>query len=244
MHDGKLNFNYNRIIMKKFLSVLLSGALILSIAGCSSLNQAQKGGLIGAGGGAALGAALGYIISGGDAQAIAIGATAGTAVGGTAGALIGNKMDKKAEELAKLENAKVQELEINGLKAIRVTFDSGILFPVNGTTLSDESKEVLKSFAVTMHDFVDTDITVWGHTDNTGTEAVNKRISQKRADAVSEYLASQGIAKARMVSEGKSYDLPIASNDTVEGRAENRRVEIYVTANEAMIAAAEAGTLK
>jgi len=211
-------FNYNQVNMKKFLSILLSGALIVSISGCSSLNQAQKGGLIGAGGGAALGAALGYIISGGDAQAIAIGATAG--------------------------NAKVQELEINGLKAIRVTFDSGILFPVNGTTLSDESKEVLKSFAVTMHDFVDTDITVWGHTDNTGTEAVNKRISQKRADAVSDYLEAQGIAKARVTSEGKSYDLPIASNDTAEGRAENRRVEIYVTANEAMIAAAEAGTLK
>ena len=230
--------------MKKFTSMLLCGALIISVSGCSSFNKAQKGGLIGAGGGAVLGAALGYIISGGDAKAIAIGATAGTAVGGTAGALIGNKMDKKAEELAKLENTKVETVDINGLKAIRVTFDSGILFPVNGTALSEESKATLAGFASTMADLPETDITVWGHTDNTGTAAVNERISQKRADAVSAYLEGLGIDKARVTSEGKSFDLPVASNDTPEGRTQNRRVEVYVTANEAMIAAAEAGTLK
>lgn len=208
------------------------------------MNQTQKGGLIGAGSGAVLGAALGYIITGGDAKAIAIGATAGTAVGGTAGALIGNKMDKKAEELAQIENTKVETVDINGLKAIRVTFDSGILFPVNGTTLSEDSKATLANFATTMADLPETDITVWGHTDNTGTAAVNERISQKRADAVSSYLEGLGIAKERVTSEGKSYDLPIASNDTAEGRTQNRRVEVYVTANEAMIKAAEAGTLK
>ncbi len=234
----------NFIYMKKILSAVLCGALIISVSGCGSLNKSQKGGLLGAGGGAVLGAALGYIVSGGDAKAIAIGATAGTAVGGTAGALIGNKMDKKAEELAALENAKVQEVEINGLKAIRVTFDSGILFPVNGTTLSDQSKSTLAAFAATMADLPETDITVWGHTDNTGTEAVNQKISQKRADAVASYLQAQGMAKSRITSEGKSFDLPIASNDTVEGRAENRRVEVYVTANEAMIKAAQEGTLK
>lgn len=230
--------------MKKILTAVLCGALILSVSACSSLNKAQKGGLIGAGSGAVVGAALGYIISGGDAQAIAIGATAGTAVGGTAGALIGHKMDKKAEELAALENAKVQEVEINGLKAIRVTFDSGILFGFNSSTLSEESKATLAQFAKTMEDLPETDITVWGHTDNVGSEAANQKVSQKRADAVSKFLESQGMAKARITSEGKSYDLPIASNDTEEGRAENRRVEVYVTANEAMIKAAEEGTLK
>ena len=230
--------------MKKFLSVLLCGVLILSTSGCSSLTKTQKGGLIGAGSGAVLGAALGYLVSGGDAKAIAIGATAGTAVGGTAGALIGNKMDKKAEELAKLESAKVETIDINGLKAIRVTFDSGILFPINGTTLNESSKTTLANFAATMADLPETDITVWGHTDNTGTAEVNKRISQKRADSVSSYLEGLGIAKARITSEGKSYDLPIASNETAEGRTLNRRVEVYVTANEAMIKAAEEGTLK
>ena len=230
--------------MKKILSAVLCGALLLSVSACGSLNKAQKGGLLGAGGGAVLGAALGYVISGGDAKAVAIGATAGTAVGGTAGALIGNKMDKKAAELAALEKAKVEEFEINGLKAIRVTFDSGILFGFNSSTLSDESKATLASFVKTMEDLPETDITVWGHTDNVGSEAANQKVSQKRADAVSNFLVQQGMAKERITSEGKSYDLPIASNDTEEGKAANRRVEVYVTANEAMIKAAEEGTLK
>ena len=228
--------------MKKILSVVLCGALLFSA--CGSLNQAQKGGLLGAGGGAVLGAALGYVISGGDAKAVAIGATAGTAVGGTAGALIGHKMDKKAEELAALQKAKVEEFEINGLKAIRVTFDSGILFGFNSSVLSEESKATLAQFAKTMEDLPETDITVWGHTDNVGTEAANKKVSQKRADAVSKYLIEQGMAKERITSEGKSFDLPVASNDTAEGQAANRRVEVYVTASEAMIKAAEEGTLK
>lgn len=228
--------------MKRVLSVFLCGTLLLS--SCGSLNQAQKGGLLGAGGGAILGAALGYVISGGDAKAVAIGATAGTAVGGTAGALIGNKMDKKAEELAALEKAKVEEFEINGLKAIRVTFDSGILFGFNSSVLSEESKATLEQFAKTMEDLPETDITVWGHTDNVGSEAANKKVSQKRADAVASFLEKQGMAKSRITSEGKSYDLPVASNDTEEGRSANRRVEVYVTASEAMIKAAEEGTLK
>ena len=229
--------------MKKILTFLLTGTVLFSVCGCSSFNQAQKGGLIGAGSGAVVGAALGYLITG-DAKGLAIGATAGTAVGGSAGALIGNKMDKKAEELAKIEAAKVETVEIGGLKAIRVTFDSGILFPVNGTTLSAESKATLANFAKAMTDMPETDITVWGHTDNTGTAAVNERISKKRADAVSTYLESLGIDKARVTSEGKSYDLPVASNDTIEGRSQNRRVEVYVTANEQMIQAAQNGTLK
>ena len=214
--------------MKKILAFALCGALIFS--SCSSMNKAGKGTLFGAGGGAIAGAALGYLI-GGDLKSAAIGATAGTAVGATTGAVIGQKMDKKAEELAAL-NAKVETFEINGLEAIRVTFDNGILFNTNSTTLSPEAQKSIEQFAAAMVDLPDTDITIWGHTDNTGTAAVNERISKQRA------------AADKIVAEGKSYDLPVASNDTAEGRAQNRRVEVYVTANEAMIKAAEAGTLK
>ena len=227
--------------MKKILAFALCGAVILS--GCSSMNKSQKGTLFGAGGGAIAGAALGYLI-GGDLKSAAIGATAGTAVGATSGALIGKKMDKKAAELEALKAAKVETMEINGLEAIRVTFDGGILFATNSSTLSPEAKTALSNFANTMADLPETDITIWGHTDNTGTAAVNQRISKQRAAAVESYLASCGMAKSRLVAEGKSFDLPIASNDTAEGRAQNRRVEVYITANEAMIAAAEAGTLK
>lgn len=224
--------------MKKILAFALCGALIFS--SCSNMNKAGKGTLWGAGGGAIAGAALGYLI-GGDIKSAAIGATAGTAVGATTGALIGQKMDKKAAELAAL-NAKVETFEINGLEAIRVTFDSGILFKVNSTTLNDDAKKALATFATTMADLPDTDITIWGHADNTGSADYNKKISKERATVVEKYLKEAGMGN-KMVAEGKSFDLPIASNDTAEGRKQNRRVEVYVTANEAMIKAAEAGTL-
>ncbi len=226
--------------MKKILAFALCGAVIFS--SCSSLNNAVKGTAIGASGGAIAGAALGYLI-GGDVKSAAIGAAAGTAVGGTTGAIIGNKMDKKAEELAALEAAKVETFEINGLQAIRVTFENGILFNTNSTTISPDAQKSLQQFAEAMTDLPDTDITIWGHADKTGTAEYNQKISQQRADAVEKTLKAAGL-KNKIVAEGKSFDLPIASNETVEGRAQNRRVEVYVTANENMIKAAEAGTLK
>jgi len=227
---------------KSTIAIFLCALTIFS--GCGNLNKTQQGGLIGSGAGAAVGAALGALI-GKDAKAAAIGATIGTAVGGTTGVVIGNKMQKKADELAALENATVETVtDANNLTAIKVTFDSGILFATNSSTLSNDAKTALKNFATTMSDLPDTDIAIWGHTDNTGSDAVNEKLSLKRANAVESYLNQCGIATNRMTAEGKSYSLPVASNDTAEGRAQNRRVEVYVYANEDMIKAAEDGTLK
>ena len=228
--------------MKRITSLFLACAIILS--GCSSMNKTGQGSLLGGGAGAVVGAAAGALISK-DGKGAAIGAAIGTAIGAGAGAAIGHKMDKKAEELAALENAQVETItDVNGLEAIKVTFDSGILFPTNGTALSEASKTALSDFAAKMKDLPETDITVYGHTDNTGTEAVNERISNQRAAAVESHLAANGIAKARIHAEGKSFTMPVADNATVEGRAQNRRVEIYVSANEDMIKAAENGSLK
>ena len=178
------------------------------------------------------------------AVGLAIGAAVGTAVGASAGAIIGKKMDKKAEELAALQNAQVEQVEdANGLQAIKVTFNSGILFPTNGSSLSADSKKELAQFAQKMSDMVDTDITIYGHTDNTGSDAVNEKLSAQRAESVATYLKSCGIAGSRMTTEGKSYSMPVADNATKEGRAQNRRVEIYISANEDMIKAAEDGKL-
>ena len=216
---------------------------ILILPGCSTMSNLAKGSLIGSGAGAAVGAIAGALI-GQDGKGAAIGAAIGTAVGGGAGALIGNKMDKKAAELAEIENAQVEELtDVNGLPCIKVTFDSGILFNTNSSTLSSDAKANIEEFAAKMKDLEDTDITVWGHTDNTGTAAVNERISKQRADAVAKVLTANGIAQDRITSEGKSYNMPVADNATAEGKAQNRRVEIYITADENMVKAAEAGTL-
>jgi len=207
------------------------------------MSKTGKGTLLGSGAGAVLGAGIGAAI--GNTKGAAIGAAIGTAVGAGAGAVIGKKMDKKAEELEALENAKVETVEdANGLEAIKVTFDSGILFATNKATLSQTSKNELSEFATKMSDMKDTDITIYGHTDNTGSDAVNERLSKQRAESVATYLQNCGIASSRLTTEGKSYSMPVASNETAEGRAQNRRVEIYITANKAMIEAAENGTLE
>ncbi len=227
--------------MKKFICMAMVALVLLP--GCGTLSQTAKGTAIGSGSGAALGAIIGSIISK-DAKGAAIGAAIGTAVGAGTGALIGNKMDKKAEELSALENAQVETItDKNGLAGIKVTFNSGILFPLNGIQLSDASRKELKEFAQKMSDLQDTDITIYGHTDNTGTAEVNERISRQRAEAVQSYLQSCGIASGRLSSQGLSYTDPVADNATAEGRAQNRRVEIYISANENMIKAAENGTL-
>ena len=226
--------------MKKLASYFICSLLIV---GCGMSNLA-KGSLIGTGAGAALGAGIGYLI-GGDGKSAAIGAGIGTAVGAGTGAIIGNHMDKKAAELAALENAQVETVtDVNGLKAIKVTFDSGILFDFNKSTLKPEAKASLDKFAAEMTDMSDTNINVYGHTDNIGTEAANKKVSAQRANAVAKYLTQKGIAKEHIVAEGLSYDFPVADNATDEGRAQNRRVEIYISANEEMIKDAEAGKLK
>ena len=228
--------------MKKYVLSFMCVAIIFS--GCSNMSKTGKGTLIGSGAGAAIGAGLGAII-GKDGKGAAIGAAIGTAVGAGAGAVIGKKMHKKAEELAALENAQIETVEdANGLEAIKVTFDSGILFDFNKSTLQAAAKKQLDQFAAEMADLPDTDITVLGHTDNVGTAEANQKVSDARAASVSNYLQAKGIAKDRIVAEGHSYNDPVADNSTAEGRAQNRRVEIYISANENMIKAAENGTLE
>jgi len=227
--------------MKRILAIALCGLVIFS--GCSNMSKSGKGGLIGGGSGAILGAAAGLLL-GGDARSAVIGASVGAAVGGGTGAIIGNKMDKKAEELAKLEGAKIETItDVNGLTAIKVTFDSGILFGTNSSTLSVDAQNTLANFAESMKDLKDTDLTIWGHTDNTGSDDVNAKLSKKRADSVASFLQKKGMEN-KMYAEGKSYSMPVADNATAEGRAQNRRVEVYVTANETMIKAAEEAAAK
>ena len=227
--------------MKKIILFVVCAPLVL---GCGAWSNLTNGTLIGSGAGAALGAGIGYLI-GKDGKGAAIGAAIGTAVGGGTGAIIGNKMDKKAAELAALEAAQVQTVEdANGLTAIKVTFDSGILFDFNKSTLSAKARQNLDRFAAEMTDLPDTDIAVLGHTDNVGSAEANQKVSDNRANAVSSYLQSKGIAASRITAEGHSFNDPVADNNTAAGRAQNRRVEIFIYANENMIKAAENGTLQ
>ena len=229
--------------IKIFSISILTAAMMLT--GCSSMNNTGKGALIGGGGGAAVGAGIGALIGGG--KGAAIGSAIGAGVGAGAGALIGRKMDKQQQELERqlAESATVEQVQdANGLQAIKVTFNSGILFPTNGTELSQAAKTELSQFAVSLNNNPQTNVQIFGFTDNTGSMAVNQRVADGRSNAVKSYLVNSGVAFTRLTAEGVPMANYVASNNTAEGRAQNRRVEIYITANEQMIQQAQAGKLQ
>lgn len=215
-------------LSKLFGIALLGGAMVFS--GCG-LNRTVQGGGIGAGAGAALGAGIGAIAGGG--RSAAVGAGIGAVLGGTAGAIIGNKMDKQAAELAQIEGAQVEK--VNEGEAIKVTFESGILFSTNSSTLNTASRISLDKFATSLLNNPDTDVKIYGHTDSTGSDAINNPLSQRRAESVYGYLLSKGVSGTRMISEGFGSSQPVADNNTVAGRAENRRVEVFILPNAKMI---------
>ena len=168
----------------------------------------------------------------------------GAAVGCRAGALIVKKMDKQKKELEATlpEDTKIES--VNNGEALKVTFDSGILFATNSSTLSDASKSALRNFATSLKANPDTDIRIIVFTDITGKVDYYQTLAEKRAKSVYDYLLMQGVSTDRMVYEGKGIHDPVASNDTPEGRSLNRRVEIVILANQKMIQEAQQGTLR
>ena len=217
---------------RKTLVLVGAVALVGTTSGCAT--KQGTGTLIGAGAGAALGAA----VSGGSVW----GVLAGAAIGGTAGNLIGKNMDEQAKEL----NQAVPTAEVNRVgEGINMTFDSSVMFKINSAELSSSAKSDLAAAATvfTKPDYSDTNILVEGHTDNTGTDAINQPLSERRANAVASYLQTQGVAASRLTTEGYGSSQPKYSNDTPDGQAKNRRVELGIYANDDMVASAQAGTL-
>ena len=215
----------------KCMAAALCAAVVLS--GCNVSNTA-KGTAIGAGGGAALGAIIGHI-----AGNTAVGAAIGGVVGAGAGAIIGHKMDKAKKEAEAVKNAQVEAVtDANGLEAVKVTFDSGILFATNSSTLNASSQSTIKQIAQVLKNNPDVDVAIFGHTDSTGSDAINNPLSEKRAKAVESSLKSQGVTNIRTV-EGQGSTNPVADNSTAEGRKQNRRVEVYMYASQKMIQEAQ-----
>ncbi len=205
------------------MALLVSAALVIS--GCSG---AKKGAAIGGIAGAATGAAVG----GGKGAAI------GGAVGVAAGAIIGDYMAKQKEELEKVPGADVEQVG----DELVVTFDSPILFDTDSASLKPQSKALLDDVGRVLMDYPDTNVLVKGHTDNTGTETHNQSLSERRARAVHNYLVTRGVSASRLTSMGFGESMPVASNDSPSGRAQNRRVELQIAANQALKARAEDGS--
>lgn len=220
----------NRIF---YLSLVFLLSTLL-VTGCHA-SRAVKGGAIGAAGGAVVGGVIGYA-----AGNTAAGAIIGAAVGGTAGALIGHHMDKEAAEMRKdLKNARIERIG----EGIKITFDSGILFDLNSSTLRPEAKENIKNLSGVLNKYQDTNILIEGDTDNSGTVQYNQELSERRAKSVADYLKVDGVASSRLTTVGLGETNPIATNGTEEGRQMNRRVEIAIFADKKMKKAAEKGEL-
>ena len=212
---------------------------VLTVLGCET--KQGTGTLVGTGGGAVLGAIIGKI-----AGNTAVGAAIGGVVGAGTGAIIGRHMDKVAEQAkAQVENAKVEQVtDKNGLSAVKVTFDSGILFATNKSDLNATSKNELAKFSNVLKQNTDCYVDIYGHTDSTGNDGINIPLSNSRAQSVATYLSQCGISDAQMMKvEGYGSSQPVADNSTASGRQLNRRVEIYLYASQAMVDSANAGKL-
>lgn len=222
-----------RIELKAAIVVLISAAILLN--GCSA-SDTVKGGAIGVAAGGVLGAIIGK-----QAGNTALGAIIGAAVGGTAGALIGHYMDKQAEEMQKdIEGAKVERVG----EGIKITFDSGILFAVNSSELTEQAKGNIQKLSTILNKYPDTNILIEGHTDSVGTAEYNQKLSEHRATSVSYFAMSRGVLGTRFSTVGYGEAQPVASNATADGRRQNRRVEIAIFANDKLKDAAAKNQLQ
>jgi len=217
------------------LSLILASSIII-LSGCKSLNKTQKGAAIGTAGGGAAGAVIGRASGN-----TALGAIIGAAVGGVTGAIIGRKMDKQAEEIKQeVPGAKVERVG----EGIIVEFNNKILFAVDKSDLSSAAQSNLNELKDVLTKYPDTNIEIQGHTDSDGTNAYNKRLSERRASVVASYLREKGVSSGRIVTKGFGETAPKYGNDSEDGKSQNRRVEFLITANEKMKTDAkqEAGT--
>lgn len=207
---------------------------IFTISSCNWSNTA-KGGAIGAGSGGAIGGAIGSA-SGNTAT----GAIIGAVVGGAAGATIGRYMDKQVEEIQ--EDIKGADIERVG-EGIKITFDSGLLFDSEKFALKPATKTNLNNLAETLQKYEDTKILVEGHTDASGADDYNMTLSEKRAKSVADYIIQLGVKSSRITTKGYGENQPVADNETTAGKAQNRRVEMAIFANDKLKRAAEKGEM-
>jgi len=231
--------------MKKLTiySLLILCAITSVFTSCNSIknaNNTQKGAGIGVAAGALLGGILGnYVGKGGNAV---LGSVVGAAVGGGTGAIIGNKMDKQAKKITEaLPGAEVERVG----EGIRMVLkEDAVRFDVNKSTLTAQAKSNLDKLIPVFNEYSDTNIDIFGYTDSSGNANSNLTLSKNRAKSVKNYLISKGLVAGRLNTTGLGIADPIASNETVDGKSQNRRVEFAITANKKMTQEAQTESTK
>jgi outer membrane protein OmpA-like peptidoglycan-associated protein len=209
--------------MKRRAIAALLAAGTLGSAACASMSQKERGAVIGAGAGAAIGGVIGN-----QTGSTARGAIIGAVVGGAAGAIIGHQMDQQAKELDQsIPGAKVERVG----EGIQVTFESGLLFDFDSDRIRPDAAQNFQELARSLNKFGNSNLLIVGHTDSQGDDAYNMGLSQRRANAASAYLQSQGVPASRISTSGRGEAEPVATNDTEAGKQLNRRVEVAIYAS-------------
>jgi outer membrane protein OmpA-like peptidoglycan-associated protein len=212
--------------MKRVIAIVIVVVFAGSSFSCKTLSKSQKGAMIGAGAGGAVGAGVGKA-----AGNTALGAIIGATVGGVAGGIIGKQMDKQAEEIEQIPGAEVTRVG----EGINVTFDSGVLFAHDSEELNTDAQGKLSELTKILSKYPDTYILVEGHTDASGSDSYNNKLSKERAQSVSDFLESHAIESSRIKTKWYGEDQPKFPNDNADNMAKNRRVEFAIYANEEMV---------
>lgn len=216
--------------MKRLTTIVAVGTLVLG--GCATTSETDDGGSDKAVAGAIIGGILGGVAAHNTGDSSSRTRTAvGVAVGATAGGVIGHSMDKKEEQLRQIASERDEsEMEVTRVREdlLRVSVSSEASFDFDSYKLKPEFKPTLNKVADVLYRDANQRIQVVGHTDNKGSESYNQQLSERRARATADYLISQGVAASQIEVEGRGELEPRADNSTAEGRAQNRRVEIYL----------------
>ena len=205
---------------------IITAALALALTGCANMSETQKGTAKGAAIGAGAGAVVGAVAGGG--KGAAIGAGVGAGVGAIAGNVWSKRMEAQKQEMEQATagtGVAVSQTEDNRLK---LEIPSDISFDTGRADVKPNFRPILDQFAASLVQNPATTVTIIGHTDSTGTDAVNNPLSVNRAASTRDYITARGVAASRISIDGRGSREPVASNDTTENRAKNRRVEIFV----------------
>lgn len=217
---------------RRLAAATLVIALLPGCAWWQERNRTTKGAVYGTGAGAATGAAIGAILGGGEGAWK--GAAIGAAVGGLSGTAIGYYQDKQKDEMEQVVSRQ-DRIERDG-ETLKVSLGSDTLFDSGKSTLYPGAEDKLREVAAVLNRYPRTSIEIVGHTDTRGGEVSNQSLSERRAAAVREVLVRDGVDPQRMSARGVGETRPIATNDTPEGRAKNRRVELITRPDESFAA--------
>lgn len=210
-------------------SALCATILAVAASGCADMNQTQRGTATGAGVGAGIGALLGATTGHGGSGRAATGALLGAAAGAVAGNVWSRHMEQQRQAMQQATQGTGVQVTQTADNRLKLEIPSDLSFDTGSADIKPDFRPILDRFASTLNDNPGTVVTIIGHTDSTGGDAINQPLSYDRAAHTRDYLSARGVAASRVTVEGRAAREPVASNDDPAGRARNRRVEIFVS---------------